>query len=629
MNGFPTEWQAGDVMMKLRSGFLALCLLSPSALAECVDGLIFRGGASLDNGISQSAQVGAFEPIFIGGEICPLAEHIGQTAAIYIAFQIGDVIHLLNEQDELVLYDNTNLVPYRSAVTLSQNMPLALFNGVVGTALDQVRLYSGYSIDSQFVIDAEPVIFSVRSATSLAVQQFFPQRGTTTASTSTAIELRFNRPIDPASVDNTDLRVFGRWSGVRNGQLSLLDNNRSLRLALDQPLFNGEAVSLTLPGTAITALDGSPLEQGYSWAFSTEATPAALQFTETAVVSARVAGSTEQIQTYGAYAGDLNEDGWSDFVVPNEITNDLRIFLNDGAGGYGAFSIVPIDGGARPSPNDGGDFDGDGDIDFAVGSAGGDKVHIFLGDGKGGLVQTQNLTAGQRVRGVCLLDFENDGDPDIAATAFEGDLVALFRNEGNGNFVNAGFMQAGLGEWSCAAADMDADGKTDLIIGTRSSDELFVYTSDGDGTFTLASRQSANGDPWMLAAGDLNRDGNVDIAAANASAKSLTVAMGTGTGNLLAPVSYSLAENDDGFPLAVDMGDLDGDGDLDIVTADFRTRLFLIHENQGDGSFLRLSNQLLAPQAASCAILHDRDNDGDLDITGIDEVEDVLLLYSH
>ena len=133
----------------------------------------------------------------------------------------------------------------------------------------------------------------------------------------------------------------------------------------------------------------------------------------------------------------------------------------------------------------------------------------------------------------------------------------------------------------------------------------------------------------MLAAGDVDRDGNVDIIAVNANSVTLTVSMGTGDGGLAIPVSYFLGVGGTGFPLAVDLGDLDGDGDLDVVTSDFRTRLFLIYENQGDGTLLRLPNQLTALGAASCAILHDRDNDGDLDITGIDEVADELILFRH
>jgi hypothetical protein len=176
---------------------------------------------------------------------------------------------------------------------------------------------------------------------------------------------------------------------------------------------------------------------------------------------------------------------------------------------------------------------------------------------------------------------------------------------------------------------MNGDGLMDVTIGSCNSNELTVMLSNGDGSFTESNRVAADGDSWMLAVGDIDRDGDVDIAAANANAKTLTltVFMGSGSGGLGSPASYNLAKNDEGFPLAVDLGDLDGD--LDIVTSDFRTKLFLIHENQGDGSLLRLPNQLFALEAASCAIRHDRDNDGDLDIKGIDEVLDQLLLYRH
>ncbi len=610
---------------------LTTLIVTPSfAQTLCESERIFEGGASSDAGVSYSQQVSSAATVFIGGQICPQQEHLGQLADLYVAFEIAGEIYFLNNSDQLIQLQEDNLSPYRQAVTLQNVLPQSIFSGVIGATIESANLYVGYTLDGVFHYDQQPLNFSVVTPAKLTALSVFPVKDTTTAAANGEIRISFDRALDPSQIDNEKIKVFGRWSGVLNGEVLLEDNNRSLRFLPSRNLSAGEWVNVSLAADNIVALDGGLLQDGYNWSFWVESVSAGLSFEQISAVSVREQGSTEQIQTYGAYAGDLNQDGWSDFVVPNEISNDLRIFLNDGAGNYEDFSIVPIIQGDRPSPNEGADIDGDGDIDFIVGSANGSNVHVFKGDGAGGLTQTQNLVAGERVRGVCLADFENDGDPDIIATSFAANRVALFTNDGTGKFgLLPATIDAGDGEWSCASGDMNADGLMDVTIGTRTDNELTVLLSNGDGTFTESSRIAANGDPWMLAAGDINRDGNVDIAAANANAKSLTVAMGSGTGELSSPVSYSLAENDEGFPLAVDLGDLDGDGDLDIVTSDFRTKLFLIHENQGDGSLVRLPNQLFALEAASCAILHDRDNDGDLDITGIDEVVDQLLLFRH
>ena len=83
-----------------------------------------------------------------------------------------------------------------------------------------------------------------------------------------------------------------------------------------------------------------------------------------------------------------------------------------------------------------------------------------------------------------------------------------------------------------------------------------------------------------------------------------------------------------GFPIAVDLGDLDGDNDLDLVVSNYAASSFSVYQNNGDGLF-GLASILDAPESGSCAILQDRDKDGDLDITGIDEIEDVLLLFQN
>lgn len=126
----------------------------------------------------------------------------------------------------------------------------------------------------------------------------------------------------------------------------------------------------------------------------------------------------------------------------------------------------------------------------------------------------------------------------------------------------------------------------------------------------------------MLVAGDLNGDGHVDVVSANAAADNVGILLGTGDGHLLPVRTFSTGS----FPLAVDLGDLDGDGDLDVVVSNFETVDWTVVENDGAGQLFN-ARTLDALGAGSCAILHDRDGDGDLDITGVDELEDRLFLF--
>ena len=60
----------------------------------------------------------------------------------------------------------------------------------------------------------------------------------------------------------------------------------------------------------------------------------------------------------------------------------------------------------------------------------------------------------------------------------------------------------------------------------------------------------------------------------------------------------------------------------------FDDAIWTIYENPGDGQFTN-ARTLTAPGAASCAVLHDRDNDGALDLTAIDEIEDLIVLFTN
>ena len=148
---------------------------------------------------------------------------------------------------------------------------------------------------------------------------------------------------------------------------------------------------------------------------------------------------------------------------------------------------------------------------------------------------------------------------------------------------------------------------------TTSADATFVSSGDfdRDGVFDVVDVDDDN-------------DGIPDVVCANSSGSSFSVVLCDSAGNLSSPINYPVGA----FPISVDLGDVDGDLDLDIVTSNFTGASFTLYENDGTGVFIN-RNDLPANQAGSCAVFHDRDNDGDMDMTGIDELEDLLILFTN
>ncbi len=435
------------------------------------------------------------------------------------------------------------------------------------------------------------------------------------------IDLR--EPVEAASLGPAAVMAFGRWSGVMTGDFVLENDGHRLRFTPARDFLAGELVTVSL-SRRLHSTTGAALGQGFAWQFWIATRPASLDLQETARLPVRTPGEG-WIQTYGAYAGDLDEDGYTDFAVPNERTNDIRVFMNDGKGGYGGFSTYPIPGGARPSTNEGADFDLDGHIDFAVGNSTNDRVTLFRGDGTGALLPPSNYPVGGGVRGLAVLDLNGDGYPDIATANRNAGNVSWLLNEGDGTFAPAVHLTTpGVLETAAVAADANEDGVLDLFVGALGSQEILVLLGDGAGGLALHSRFPTRGNVWMITAGDVNGDGHVDVVSANADSDTASILLGDGTGGLSAPFCYDTGA----FALAIDLGDLDGDGDLDLVTSDYNGASWTLYENAGDGTYGN-RRTLAATTAGSCAVLHDRDRDGTLDMTGIDERDDLLFLFTN
>ncbi len=456
----------------------------------------------------------------------------------------------------------------------------------------------------------------------IAVVGVVPAGRSIGAATDTGISVTFDRAVDRGSIDRNSFWAFGRWSGTVFGKYEFSDGDRTVTLVPSRSLSAGEQVMVILSHD-IRGDDGSAMrEGGWSHQFWTGSRSASLTLRERQVLNTRT-NQNEPSRAYGGIGSDVDGDGYLDISVINEDTADLRVFLNsgDGKGTYDAMLTPPTPLGNRASPNEPTDFNRDGHVDVCVANINVNSVSVLLGNGDGTFTVSQVIGVGSAPRGVAVLDVDGDGDIDIVNTNSGSSNLSVMLNDGTGRFGPPTFFDGGgSGEWALAAADMDEDGLLDLVVGARSNERIIVLRANGDGTFTQSSNQSSGGAVWMLNAADVNGDGHADVACANSSDNNATILLGSGEGTLGSPVAYGL----DPFPLATDLGDLDGDGDLDWVVSSFGGDWSLLL-NDGAGGFT-FDREFDAPRAGSCALMMDVDTDGDLDLALIDELQDVVIV---
>src|SRR5262249_28572531 len=117
-----------------------------------------------------------------------------------------------------------------------------------------------------------------------------------------------------------------------------------------------------------------------------------------------------------------------------------------------------------------------------------------------------------------------------------------------------------------AVGDFNGDGNLDIATTNNDSRTVSVLLGNGDGSFQPAVNYDAGGNPFGLAVGHLHDPNILDLVVVNqTSARSASVLLGNGDGTFQAPVAYSLGPSV--IPLSVAVGDLTGQGKLDIVTA--------------------------------------------------------------
>lgn len=340
---------------------------------------------------------------------------------------------------------------------------------------------------------------------------------------------------------------------------------------------------------------------------------------------------------HSVVAVDFNDDGIPDIATANLMGSDVSVLLADGSGGYAAAVHYPV--GDSPTWIVAGDVDGDGHTDLVTADLGGGTVSILRGDGNGAFATAMSYGVGgtfESPYAVALGDANNDGKLDIATanTNISNESISYLAGNGDGTFAAAVLLPIGDAGYyspqSVLLTDVTGDGNADIVTANLGADNVSVLAGDGAGGFAAATHFATDPGPVDVVAGDLTGDDIVDLVTVNQSGQDVSVLVGTGAGAFAAAASYPIyfdVPNDLYKPWAwgLALGDIDGDGWLDIVTANTQNDTVTVLANDAGtfGSFAVFGTGAL-PGAVAIA---DMDGDGKPDVvTSNRENDDVSVL---
>lgn len=276
----------------------------------------------------------------------------------------------------------------------------------------------------------------------------------------------------------------------------------------------------------------------------------------------------------GICTGDMDGDGKADIAVINSVSNTISVFRNTSTISNISFaSKIDFSTGLTPYNVSIGDLDGDGKPDLVVANWNDASISVFKNTSTFGLISFApkvNYVCESGTIDISIGDLNGDSKPDLAVANYFSNTVSILRNNstyGLISFAPIVNFPSGARPNNISIGDLDDDGKPDLVTANRDDNTISVFKNISTiGTLSFATKVDyATGvTPYYGTIGDVDGDGNPDIIVANYNSGTVSAFKNISTsGNITFTPGVDVATGL--APDRVSIGDLDGDGESDIV----------------------------------------------------------------
>ncbi|MBL4604325.1 MAG: VCBS repeat-containing protein, partial [Flavobacteriaceae bacterium] len=524
-------------------------------------------------------------------------------------------------EDAVILYDNNGTQSFTPYTIIQEDFSNGYDKIQEVTSVNASDIDDDGDLDILVTSSGDTTLSWFENVDELKVVSIAPAHFENFVAVDANIVLNFNFNVKGAATNANHISVVGSKTGEISGSL-LGDNSKTLTFDPTTNFKPGEVITLTLlpalEPTANTITFRTPVQ--FQFTVGGDANPSLTVVTPERVVLDNTTSGLKDIFTI-----DINGDGLLDIISASETDNSINWYKNNGDDTFTINNIASnVSGTVTVSAAD---MDNDGDIDILTVAATGGQITWYENNGSESFAAnaiTELVVGGNNI---IPADVNNDGFLDIVVSSSSSSVgLVWYQNDGVADpTFSKQTIDSSTNFKTIFAVDLDEDNDLDIVYTSLTDANVGWYKyNSATGSFETKNILISGNQTATVLPIDIDGDGDPDLVHATVGATG-SVSWYENNGNQSFTLRSIVAHSLDNL-IAITAGDVDGDGDIDLLSASEGDDTIALFVNDGSQNFTKVDITTLADGVQSIEIA-DVDSNGDLDILSASLSDNSIAWY--